>query len=185
MHNTNIVLIKALLLSTSQINILKYSTDKKKRGRVKGNLISYVILAIITIALCVSQCIGLNVLNLSHVIPVGCAISLSALGFIMTVFRSNGYLFNFKEYDMLMALPIGETDIAKSRFIFMYLKMAPWFMCISAGFLLGYALNVHPPFIVYLLWILLSALMPVIPMLAASFLGYLIAKIGSGFVKRI
>ncbi len=184
MHNTNIVLIKALLLSTSQINILKHSTDKKKKGRVKGNLISYVILVIITIALCVSQCIGLNMLNLNHVIPVGCAISLSALGFIMTVFRSNGYLFNYKEYDMLMALPIGETDIAKSRFIFMYLKMAPWFMCISAGFLLGYALNVHPSFIVYLLWILLSALMPVIPMLAASFLGYLIAKIGSGFVKK-
>ena len=37
----NILLLKTLLLSTSQINILKYCKDKKKRGRIIGTAVAY------------------------------------------------------------------------------------------------------------------------------------------------
>ncbi|MBR4145274.1 MAG: hypothetical protein IKU06_07430, partial [Lachnospiraceae bacterium] len=107
MNKNSIVLFRALLKSTSQWNIYKYCKDKKKKGRIIGNFIGYSILYLCLIAYCIATGIGYGKMGLTEIMPANCAITVSILAFIFTLFKTNGYLFNFKEYDMLMSLPFS------------------------------------------------------------------------------
>lgn len=184
MNNNSFVLLRTLLKSTSQWNIYRYCKDKKKKGRIIGSFIGSAILYLLLIGYCTFVCVGYGKIGLIDLMPGICSLSISALALFFTLFKTNGYLFNFKEYDMLMALPLSPAAIAGCKFLYMYAKSLPWNMSISVAILIGYAININPAIWVYPVWLILSLFLPVIPMLAASFLGFLIAKISSGFRKK-
>ena len=137
MKNNGILLLKTLLLSTSQRNIFRYSKDKKKRKRIVGNTIGLILLYAMLMAYCVAMCVGYGVLGIIREAPVMCALVISLMAFFFTVFKTNGYLFNFKEYDMLMALPFEAKTVAAGKFLYMYVKSLPWYLSISFDMLIG------------------------------------------------
>ena len=179
----NLILLKTLLLSTSSVNIYKHSKDQKKRSRIIGNTIGVIILYLLLMAYCILLCIGYGMIGMAHIIPVICALTISVLSLVFTFFKSNGYLFNFKEYDMLMSLPFEAKTVAGCKFLYMYIQSLPWYLSISVAMMIGYGIYAHPFILVYPAWLILSLFLPVIPMLVSSFLGFLIAKISSGFRK--
>ncbi len=184
MKNKNIILLKTLLLSTSQINILKHTSDKKKKSKVIGSFIGLTVIYLMIMGYSVANCIGYGILGIAKTIPALCALTLSAIAFLFTFFKTNGYLFNFKEYDMLMALPFDGDTVAGCKFLYMYVETLPWYLTISVSMLIGYGIYEKPLFIVYPLWLVLSLFVPIIPMLIASFFGFLIARISAGFKKN-
>lgn len=183
MNNKNLLLLKTLLKSTSTFNYMKYSNDKKRRSRVVANIVGYTIIYIFIIVYSILMCIGYGGMGLEDSIPATCALSISALAFVFTLLKTNGYLFNFKEYDMLMALPFEVSYIAKAKFMYMYVKSLSWYISIAVAMMTGYGIFAHPSVIVYPLWIILSLLLPVIAMLGAAFVGFVFAKIGACFKK--
>ena len=184
MKDKNITLLKTLLKSTSQWNILIFSNDKKKRGRVIGNAIGYGMLQLLLVGFCVSTTIGYGHMGVIDAAPILCALTLSLLAFVFTLFKTNGYLFNFKEYDMLMSLPFEPKTVAASKFLYMYVKSLPLYAEISLSIMVVYGVYNKPSIIVYPVWIILSLFAPLIPMVIAAFLGFIIAKISSGFRKN-
>ena len=184
MNNKRIVLLKTLLLSTSRINKMKHSTDKKMKRKAIGGFIGSLVLYLMLIVYGIAICIGYGSLGLSDCVPVLCAVTISLLAFFFTFFKTNGYLFAFKEYDMLMSLPFETRTIAADKFLYMYVASQPWFLSISIAMMIGYGVFAKPAFIVYPIWLVLTLVLPVIPMLAAAFLGFLIAKISAGFKHK-
>ena len=181
--NSNILLLKTLLLSTSQHNIYKHTDDKKKRKKIISAYIGLVILYIMLMVYSVSICIGYGQYGMIDAAPVMCALVISVLSFIFTLLRTNGYLFNFREYDMLMSLPFKSSTVAACKFMYMYIKTLPWYLSISFAMLAGYGCYAKPSVAVYPVWIALSFILPIIPMLFAAFIGFLIARISAGFKK--
>ncbi|MBQ6517687.1 MAG: hypothetical protein IJI14_03150 [Anaerolineaceae bacterium] len=178
-----ILLLKTLLLSTSQRNIYRHTTDKKKRTKIIWGYIGQTCIYAMLVGYSIAMCIGYGKLGMIDAAPVLCALIINALAFVFTLFKTNGYLFNFKEYDMLMSLPFESKTVAAGKFLYMYVKSLPWYLSISLSMLIGYGIYAHPSMIVYPLWIILSLFLPIIPMLAASFIGFLIARISAGFRK--
>lgn len=183
MKSKNVLLLRILLKSTSQFNILRKTKDKKKRGRIIGNMIGFMIVFICLMAYCIITCVGYGKLGMIKAVPMMCATLISFISFLFTILKTNGYLFNFKEYDMLMSLPFEVKTIAADKFLYMYIKSLPWFMSISLSMMIGYAMYADASIIVYPIWIILTFVIPVIPMLAASFIGFVIARVSSGFKK--
>ena len=181
--NNSILLLKTLLLSTSRRNIFRYTTDAKKRRRIVGNVIGIVCCYAMIMVYSIAMCVGYGQLGMIGAVPVLCALTISALAFIFTLFKTNGYLFAFREYDMLMALPFEPRTVAACKFLYMYVKSLPWYLSISVAMMIGYGIYAHPSVVVYPLWLILSLCLPVIPMLAAAFLGFVIARISSGFKR--
>ncbi len=184
MNNKGILLLRTLLLSTSQRNILKYTTDKKKKKKIIGNYIGTSVLYLLIMSYSILMCIGYGTVGLIDSAPVMCALIISTLAFVFTLFKTNGYLFNFKEYDMLMSLPFETRHIAACKFMYMYVQSMPWYLSISVAMLVGYAAYAHPGILIYPLWLILTCFLPIIPMLFAAFLGFLIARVSSGFKKN-
>ncbi|MBQ6456063.1 MAG: hypothetical protein IJJ31_02915 [Mogibacterium sp.] len=181
--NNSILLLKTLLLSTSQRNIFRYCKDKKKRRKIIGGFIGAGLLYLMLMAFCVLMCIGYGMTGIIEAVPVMCALTISALAFMFTLFKTNGYLFNFREYDMLMSLPFEPRTVAAGKFMYMYVKSLPWYLSISLAMLIGYGAYAHPGVLVYPEWVILSLFIPVIPMLISAFLGFLTARISAGFRK--
>ena len=184
MKNNSILLLKTLLLSTSQRNIFKYTFDKKKRKKIITSAVGAVILYLMLMAYSISMCIGYGKFGIIDAAPVMCALIISILALIFTFLRTNGYLFNFKEYDMLMSLPFEARTVAACKFLYMYIKCLPWYMSISLAMMVGYGYYAKPKITVYPLWLLLSFILPIIPMLVSAFIGFLIARVSSGFRKN-
>lgn len=179
--NKGVVLLRALLLSTSGRNIYRHSTDPGKRRRIVGNAVGALCLYGLLMAYCAAMCVGYGRYGMAEAVPITCALTISLLAFAFTLFKTNGYLFNFKEYDMLMSLPFEARTVAGCKFLYMYVKSLPWYLSISLAMLIGYGVYAKPPAPVYPLWLALSLLLPVIPMLAAALLGFVIARISAGF----
>lgn len=184
MKSKNVVLLKAFLKSTSQYNAYKYSKDKKKKGTIVGNTIGMSVLFLCLMAYCILMCVGYGKIGLTNAIPSMCSLIISAISFIFTLIKVNGYLFEFKEYDMIISLPVEIKDVVGDKFLYMYIKALPWYLSISIAMLIGYGIYGTPKFIVYPVWVISSFLIPIIPMLLATFLGFIIAKIGAGFKKK-
>lgn len=181
--NRELMLLRTLLLSTSQRNIYKYCKDKKKRRKIAGGVFGAALIYAIIMAYCIIMCIGYGSAGLISAAPEMCALIISLLAFFFTFFKTNGYLFNFREYDMLMSLPFEARTVAGCKFLYMYVKSLPWYASISLAMLIGYGYYAHPAFFVYPVWIILALFLPVIPMLIAAFLGFLIARVSAGFRK--
>lgn len=180
-NNGSVVLLKALLLSTSRLNTWRYSKDKKKRNKAMGGIIGVWILFIMIMAYSILCSVGFGANGFASAIPAMCAVLICTLAFFRTLFRTNGYLFHFREYDMLMALPFEPKTVAACKFGYMYFRSLIWYVCISVAMLIGYGIFAAPPVYVYPLWIILTLILPVIPMLASAFVGFLLARISIGF----
>ena len=180
----NRILLKNMLLATSQLNIYRTTQDKKKKGKVIGAWVGMTIIYIMIIVYSFLSCIGFGEIGLIDIVPLACAMSISGLAFIFTIFRTNGYLFNFKEYDMIMSLPFGEMEVVASRFMYMYMKCLPWYLSVSLSMMVGYIVYAKFSLVGVCAWILLTLFVPLIPMVVATFLGFCITKITSRFKKR-
>ncbi len=183
MKNKNLLLLKTLLLSTSQKNIYRNTTDKKKKKKIVGSTIGACIIYAMIMIYSMMMCFGYGGAGMIDSAPVMCALIVSSIAFMFTFFKTNGYLFNFKEYDMLMSLPFESSSVAGCKFLYMYIKSLPWYLSISLAMMVGYGIFARPSIPIYLMWIVLSFVLPVIPMLFASFLGFLIARASAGFRK--
>ena len=184
MQNKNILLLKNLLLSTSQRNKYKYCRDKKKQKKIIGGYIGVGILYLMLMAYCIAVCIGFGEYGFIKAAPGMCAMVISMLALVFTFFKTNGYLFNFKEYDMLMSLPFKPATVASCKFLYMYLKSLPWYVSIAVPMMVGYGIYAEPEIYIYPVWLIMALFLPLIPMLVSTFIGFLIAKVSSGFRKK-
>ena len=173
------VFLKNLLLSTSSINKIRHEKNKKVRGKYIGNFVGVIILDIILLAYCILTSLGFGMTGLTEAIPVSCAVIISAMEFILCLFRTNGYIFALSDYEMTMSLPLSVKNIVSSRFLYMYIKNLFLVMCISLPMMVSYGIFTKAGILTYLLWIILTFFMPLIPMTAASLLGTVIAAFGA------
>ncbi|MBR4758559.1 MAG: hypothetical protein IK078_00225, partial [Lachnospiraceae bacterium] len=133
------------------------------------------------IGYCILTAIGYGAYGLGDKIPAMTALVIAVLAFIMTIIKTNSYLFGFTEYEMLMALPFTEKEIVGGKFLYMYIKSLPWHLSIAFSMLVSYGIFVRPAWYIYPIWCVLSFFLPLIPMLLASLLGFVIARIGVAF----
>ncbi|MCQ2534787.1 MAG: hypothetical protein MJ172_09500 [Clostridia bacterium] len=181
MTSNTMLLLKTLLKSTSDINVLKFSKDKAKRRYATNSLIGQGVLSIVILIYATLLSVSLAKSNQATIIPGLCAFILIVMPFMFTLFKANGYLFGFKEYDMIMSMPFSVKSIVSAKFLYMYIKSMPMYVFVSLSMLIGYAvggcLNVGS----FIQWIIMTLLIPVIPMVIATALGALVVKIGAGF----
>ena len=185
MISKRLLLLGLMIKSRSGLNILRHSKDKKRRGKVIGEAIGFGMLDVVLLGFCilVSLLFGFN--GYPEMIPMTAASVVIMLSFILTIFRTNGYLFNFKEYDMLMAMPFSVKDVVSSKFLYMYYRTNIFVVFLSLSMLAGYCISGNGSVISAIVWIVLSFFLPIVPMILASALGMLIAKVGSLFKHKV
>lgn len=181
MPSNTLLLIRTFLKSTSDINVLKFPKDKAKRKYARNSLIGQTILNVIILVYATLLSVVLAKSGQALIIPETCAMLLLGMPFLFTLFKASGYLFGFKEYDMIMSMPFSVKSIIESKFWYMYIKSIPMYGFISLSMLIGYIVGGYFKVWSCIAWIVMTFAIPLIPMVLASALGAVVTKIGSGF----
>ena len=115
------LLVKNRLIAQLGINVFRYEKDTHKRN-IKIVLTAVIIICLIIFAgYCGTMAYGYAYLGLTELIPGIAMVISSIVTLFFTMFKANGELFGFKDYDMVMSLPIPVRTIINSRFLNMYL----------------------------------------------------------------
>lgn len=177
--NKSILLLKTMLTSSSHLNILKYSKDKKKKRRSILALFGILYLAILFGVFVAFMAYAMAKYGQASVVPVLVASIISLLTLVLTLFKSNSYIYSFKQYDMLVSMPFSIKTIVSDRFLLMYIRDIPTVMLLSISALIGYSFAIQPTFWFCFSWIVLTPFIPLLPAVIATLFGFIIANIGS------
>ena len=175
------ILIRVQIFNFFPINKIRYSKNNKSSGSITSLGIT---------ALFVSSCIY-NIMTAKTLAQVGqqelipaymSAVSSFAILFL-TIFYSNGILFGSHDMEALLSLPVKNSDIISSKFMFMYLLnffIGLMFMLPGGIVWVGSESLGAVDIILFFLSILF---VPLIPMCIASCMGIIIV-VASSFFKR-
>jgi len=162
-------LVKAQLYDQYKLGELRTKGRKRLRIVVMAGVL--VFLAVMLAGYSFSLAFGLIKLGVGRVIP-SYALAISAvITLFFTIMKSHGLLFAFRDYDMLMSLPVRTRDIIASRFLMMYLMNALGVALILLPMGAAYAIWMPVQAWFYPLWLAGVFLAPLIPTTIAAMLG--------------
>lgn len=173
------LLLKVRFISQLRLNAFKLETDKKKKNN--RILITFAIALVVLMGAfyCGAIAYGLELLKLGHLIPVYGFVLCTILSLFFTIFKANGELFAYKDYEMLMSLPIKTSTVIASRFMYLYV----WNTFLSAIIMLSmgivYAVYEKPNTMFYVLWFVSIFIISLIPTTIATIIGAFITAVAS------
>lgn len=178
-------LIKANILNSWGINkVLKSKARGEKiKALLLGIVIVYafcnVILAMFIMSFPLSQV--LQKLNALELLISSAILQTTLFALIMSVYKIPGYLYSFKDYDMLMALPVKPAEVIASKMIFVYLSN--FIIAVVAGIppLVVYGIRTSEGPLYYVIVAISTFFIPLIPIAIGAFLAYVLGRISSKF----
>ena len=169
-------------------NFSRNNNSKFKSERRKKNLKSLFVLLIVFYI--IGYIFYFTKSLLSNFVQIGKPLFVIAFLFVIctfyiffaNLFRIKNILFDFKDYDLLMSLPIKRTSIITSKIVSLYIVNLIYTLIIMLPGYFAYILEANMPNDV--LFFLLLFTIPIIPILASSIIGIFLAWIASFFRNK-
>ncbi len=122
-------------------------------------------------------------IGLGTVLPMYLITVSSLLIFFFSMFKAGSVIFQKNFYEILCSLPISQTAIVISRFLNMYVGNVLLAFAVMIPGMAVYAYFMPPGFSFYLLVVLGTLFIPLLPMTIATLFGALITAISS-FIRQ-
>ena len=171
-------LLKVQLLAFFNINRAIYTKDRSE----KRKFILFVILVIffviyfggLSFGYSMLLSAGLNALGRPDLLLAMMMAITSVVVLFTSIFKSSGILFNFKDYNMVMSLPVKTSHIVASRILLLYVMniFFSFIFIIPAGVVYAMTSPIDPMF--YMGYILTLLFVPLVPIVIASIIGSII-----------
>ncbi|MGI6153617.1 MAG: hypothetical protein ACOYJB_07290 [Christensenellaceae bacterium] len=161
------------------------SPQPRRQGGIVVTMgISAVVITGIAFGFCYALGMVLAATNALHVLPALLMAAASIMCLVTTVYKTNGILFGFSDYDLLMSLPIKNSTIIVSRMLMLYTMniLYTLFFVVPSLVVYGMFAPITPLFVLFS--IVLVALIPLIPIVLATIIGCLIALAASRFKRK-
>lgn len=100
---------------------------------------------------------------------------------ITTIFKIKGTVFGFRDYDMVMSMPISTGGIVASRLIILYSINMLFVAMLMLPMTLAYGILARPSVLFYVFSVIAILFLPLIPIVIASVIGTIIAYVASKF----
>lgn len=176
-------LIKASM--TEGMNLFKIST-KKQNVFTKIGLPCIVIFILISTmySYCEVIILELQSTSMQFVLLTLFVMATSVMTLIEGIYKSSGLLFNCRDDDLLLSLPIKRRTVLFTRIFKFYVFELMYNSIFLLPAIIVYAVHVNPSFTYYIVSIIAVILLPVIPILISCIIGTLITYISSKFKKK-
>lgn len=178
-------LLKISLLGFANFNMMRHTKDKKRRSRTIWMFVTFVFVAVMMLGIVFTSFYGigytLNQLGaLDALLAIACA-GASIAVFVTTTAKVAPTLFTFRDYELLMSLPVKENTLVLSRILRLYGANLFFmsFLLLPAG---AVYLVFSPQGVwFYVRFFVLLFFVPFLPLSLAAVVGTLISSIGARF----
>lgn len=181
MRSNMLALLKIRFITQLDLNTFKYEKDKKKK---QNKILISATIALVFVMLmlyCGASAYGLVQLGIGEVIPVYAFVISSVLILFFTMFKANGELFAFRDYDLLMSLPISVSTVITSRFLYLYVLNTFFSITIMLPMGAVYCIYENPSISFYFMWFITLFTVSLVPTTIAAIFGACITAIASKF----
>lgn len=177
-------LLKAAL--SQDMNIFKYST---KRNSSKLNKILFPIVLFVIVCISIgtyAYMIGKNLapFSLTYVMVSMFIMVVTIMTFIEVIYKSQGILFESKDNDLLFSLPIKKSQILFVRIVKLLLFQYIYNLMFLLPAFVIFIYFEKPGINFYLISLFMSLLIPIIPTIISSVIGYIIKLLSSRFKAK-
>ncbi|WP_024832879.1 putative ABC transporter permease subunit [Ruminiclostridium josui] len=183
--NSMFLLIKANIINSWGIN--KALKSKSSAERLKtillGLLIVYAfgMLAFTMFMLYYPLGNALAELNSLELLIGSSILSTTLFSLFMSIYKIPGYLFSFRDFDLLMSLPVKPSAVLASKMIFVYLSNLAISILAGIPSLVIYGIKTHSGPIYYVFAAVATLFVPLIPISIGAVLAYILGRISSKF----
>ena len=161
------------------INEFLHTKDQAKKARFVGLAILWVLLLALLVFYVGALSYGLAFMGMADIVPMYLYAMASLLILIFSFFKAGSTLFAMRGYEMLVSLPVSRAAIIISRFACMYLMNLLVELLIMLPGLFVYGYFTHPSAGTYVVFLLGSLFLPLLPLTISSILGALITAVSS------
>lgn len=170
-----------LLAVLGDMLMLGKSRKRKPKLLYAGLLFFIVVMSIVSFTY--NLMIG-SVLGMYHsleVLPAMMMVILCITILMTTVFKVKGTVFGFRDYDLVMSLPVSMGEIIASRLIILYSFNFIFVLIVMVPMMIAYGILAHPGILFYVFCSVGMLFLPLVPIVVASLVGTLIAFAASKF----
>ncbi len=184
MKNRYLLLLKMQLYNLFGMNCIFHSHNQKEKRR--GIALGGITILIIGLMIVYSTIIGMSLASMGYanILPTISILLCSLLTLIVTFLKSSGVLVGARDYDMVMSLPVKNSEVVLSRLTVVYLTN-----------LLISIIVVLPSFVIFwihaeagiwgnIMYLLSFLFLPMIPMIISLGLGVLISAVSSRYKHK-
>ncbi len=181
------ILLKNSFINSAGINSLSKGIDNSKEK--KKLLITTVTLLLIATVICfmstlysIALAIVLKPMGYLDLILIVAILFSCILSFIMSIYKAQGTLFSFKDYDLLMSLPIKNSTILTSKILsLMSISYVETALIIIPASIVYFNYNRSLSWIFFIILAIALIFIPMIPIILASIIAMIITFISSRF----
>ena len=172
-------LTKVQLCNFLNINVVRFSKDQQKRRVMIGLTAVWSVLIALLVLYVGALSYGYIQIGLGSVLPMYLIAVSSILIFFFSIFKAGSIIFQKNAYEILCSLPVSQTAIVISRFLSMYVGNVLLAFVVMMPGITVYAYFMQPELYFYLLAVVGTLFIPLLPMTVATLLGALITAISS------
>lgn len=183
--NSLILLLKSNITNSWGINKALKSKSKAELAKVivLGIIIIYAAGTVLFSMFLMNFALAdmLKKLNVLELLLSNTIISVSLVCIIMSIYKIPGYLFAFKDYDLLMSLPLRPSVIIASKLIFLYFSNMLITIFVGVPPLVVYGIKSSSGLLYYIYLVVTTLCLPLIPISIGAVLAYAIGRISTKF----
>ena len=176
------------LLLLTKINILsifnKNSNNKKKNMGFILFLVAFIYLAFVIYGFAKLLMQGYVVLNAPYLLLAQFMLVTTIMILFTNIYKVGGTLFNFKDYDLLMSMPIKRSTVILSKLIMLYIMSFVYCIIFMVPSLIVYVRYVNVNAMFYIVYFLTLFIIPIVPLIISSIIGTIITGVSSRFNKK-
>ena len=179
MWNQIKILTTVQLRNLWNINSVIYSKDKKKKQNYIMLGLVWIMLIIMGIFYAGAMAYSYISMGLANIVPIYMFAITSLIILFFSFFKAGSVIFDIKTYDMLTSLPVSKVSIVISRFLTMYVGNLVLSLITMIPGTIVYAYFINPSFSFYVISIIGTLLLPLLPITIATAVGAIITAISS------
>lgn len=179
-----ISLLKAVL--TEDMNLFKY-TSGKNASKINKAILPIVLFLIFMFSIGYYAYLiaePLHQVNLTYIMLSMFIFIISIITLIEGIYKSQGILFEAKDNDLLFSLPISKKKILFVRIFKLMLFQYLYNLIFLLPAIIVYIYFEHPDINFYLISFLMTFLIPILPTVVSSILGYFVKLVSSKFKSK-
>ena len=177
------------LLSLVKINVLgmfknKNVSSKKRNSGIILFTIAFLYLAFYIYMLSNMLLDGLIQINAPYLVLVMFMIFSSLFIILTTLFRVGSTIFNFKDYDLLLSLPIKKETVIISKILQLYVLSLLYTILFMVPTFISYVMKVDVSVIFCIVYFITLFIIPIVPLIISIIIGTIISAISSRFKHK-
>ena len=179
MKNKYLLLLKMQLYNLFGINRILHSHSKKEKQRSMA--LGGIFILVIGLMIAYSTIISISLASMGavNVLPTISALVCSLITLILTFLKSSGVLIGLRDYDMVMSLPVKNSEVVLSRLTMVYLKNLLISVIVVLPSVVIFGINSEVGISGNTMFLLSFLFLSVIPMIVSLGLGVLISAVSS------